>query len=1065
MITIITGAAVAFFQATRIERLVTRNYSDLARARMAAQAAAEDGRSLIVGLFSNYPDSATAWIRPSSPGTELCAFFFRTTDAQGFLTNGANAALPASQPVFLYAFPLASGANATATANLGSSANLFTNTNTTGGQAGLSTTNSIDLNLDGWIGTNQPQNLRPTLRAKWVEILQDPSRPKNTNLTAAGRPSNPAIARYAFWMEDESFKVNVNWSGATPRADTSLGTNPAEIALQGIFLANQDLLATGIVNLKLGLQTNIPSVNSIGLISGLAPAQLNTLHQNFKFFLSAHSSSLNFSRGGFQRVNLNQVVSSVPATATNPSYSELVRTQLNRIIATITNSNAMPRFGQRFYRSGASRSTTGNLNSTSDVTAEHELIYLNKLAANIRDYIDSDSLPTVVSNNAPNYSVISVPNPTRAFDFDVPGADAQDNPVAAIGQEAVPMLTEYALRVTLVNMTPPQYPTNSTNPPSASYTLNINHYFEFWNPYQKNISAATLPNNPYLRLYNQFGWDAGGGTNDIPPGRPRPIPLSDFTNNAGQPFVMVPGGLVVLTTDPNPPANLFGGTLPTNLVSCNSPETLTGITTSTNSGGWYQLVPQVGNSAGRAGSSVSDYDTHLVIGSADGHLSSFSALPMPYDLTVTDETNSSTRVVAPSIATTNFFFRGGSLRGNGSGTAGSGSQTGDPRSLNEQLRIRRYQLGNDAYEFGADEDQTRFYDIGLNNGSNNVPARNSLGSLGTTAATNQFVDPSGGVALQRTTWPDWGGTGFGDNQPFAYLRDGPMLTIGELGHIYDPVRLPNPNAANPVVFSRGGARTLRIGQADGANPTDNALIRGLWDTNQTSASRNWTSWRLADVFCVNPPDRNGNNQIDADELTRIDGQVNINGVMRDGGRALRTLVYNLRFQASPDPGASTTSGKVANTNQLISAITNRLSSDPANIFWERGEISELGLFSSDGSQLTTPVQSMQATLDRGREELVRRLMDLICTKGNTYTVYVIGQALDPLTGRPLASQRMRRTFRINPLFGQPNDPPLTLVAPLPPDATFNPTNTPGSNGDRFRRPVRWSVDVLAESWN
>ena len=37
MITVITGAAVAFFQSTRIERFVSRNYADLARAQMAAE--------------------------------------------------------------------------------------------------------------------------------------------------------------------------------------------------------------------------------------------------------------------------------------------------------------------------------------------------------------------------------------------------------------------------------------------------------------------------------------------------------------------------------------------------------------------------------------------------------------------------------------------------------------------------------------------------------------------------------------------------------------------------------------------------------------------------------------------------------------------------------------------------------------------------------------------------------------------------------------------------------------------------------------------------------------------
>jgi len=442
---------------------------------------------------------------------------------------------------------------------------------------------------------------------------------------------------------------------------------------------------------------------------------------------------------------------------------------------------------------------------------------------------------------------------------------------------------------------------------------------------------------------------------------------------------------------------------------------------------------------------------------------------MPYNLTVNDAPDGG---VTPSSAAGQLIFypRGGSLRGNGSGTAGSGSQTGDPRSLNEQLAIQRYRAGGDAYAFGADEDQTRFYDTGLNN--KQLPEKSSLGSLGSGASA--FVDPSGGTP---STWPDWGGTGFGNNQPFAFIRDGPMQTIGELGHIYDPARIPNANAPRDVKFSRGGARTLKIGQQESFNSTFN--LRGLWGEGggatasagtQTSLSRNWTSWRLTDVFCVNPPDRNGNGQVDADELARIDGLVNINGVQRDGGRAIRALIYNLQYQASPDPGALTTATRSVNTNNLITALQAR-QNNPDNIFWERGEISELNLFST-GATLTTPnPANMAQTLDRGREELVRRLMDMICTKGNTYTVYAIGQALDPLTGRPLASQRLKRTIRVVGLFNNPASTPTML--PLPADATFTAAASgtdPLPNGnrvqtDRFRRPARWVTEILAETWN
>jgi len=323
-----------------------------------------------------------------------------------------------------------------------------------------------------------------------------------------------------------------------------------------------------------------------------------------------------------------------------------------------------------------------------------------------------------------------------------------------------------------------------------------------------------------------------------------------------------------------------------------------------------------------------------------------------------------------------------------------------------------------------------------------------------------------GPRLVPNNWADWSGSAadtFADGG-FAVITNAPMATIGELGHIYDPVRLPP--SGEPITLARGGGRTLKIGQKEAQNAANN--LRGLWDGSQNSLSRNWTSWRLADVFCVNPPDRNGNGQVDADELARIDGLVNINGVQRDGGRAIRALIYNLQYQASPNPGVSTTATKFVNTNNFITALQARQTANADNIYWERGEISEMDLFST-GATLTTPAPAdMAQTLDRGREELVRRLMDMICTKGNTYTVYAIGQALDPLTGRPLASQKLKRTIRVNALFNNPG-----FYFPLPEDSSFTASASgtdPLPDGtrvqrDRFRRPARWVVDTLAENWN
>lgn len=97
---------------------------------------------------------------------------------------------------------------------------------------------------------------------------------------------------------------------------------------------------------------------------------------------------------------------------------------------------------------------------------------------------------------------------------------------------------------------------------------------------------------------------------------------------------------------------------------------------------------------------------------------------------------------------------------------------------------------------------------------------------------------------------------------------------------------------------------------------------------------------------------------------------------------------------------------------------------------------------------------LSTTQDRGREEVVRRIMDLITTKGNVYTIYAIGQSLNPRTGQPVATQKIKRTFRMDPVFNPA----------LPTDSAFTPTQAGSGNPtDRFRRPSGFTVTILHNS--
>jgi hypothetical protein len=367
-----------------------------------------------------------------------------------------------------------------------------------------------------------------------------------------------------------------------------------------------------------------------------------------------------------------------------------------------------------------------------------------------------------------------------------------------------------------------------------------------------------------------------------------------------------------------------------------------------------------------------------------------------------------------NINSSAFLTLPSSLRGND-----SLSRSGEPRSLNEQLVTVRYTTTGDT------ANQTRFF--------NASTAQSSLGSLGTFVTPANWVDYSPAIASGSATAP--------------YLqRDAALDTIGRLGDIYDPSRFL-ASGSTEILLIRGGARTLKIGQAERWG-TQN--VYGLWDGSETNASRNWTSWRLADVFSTT-------------NSTNLPGVININGALRDTN-ALSALVFGLIYESSPEGGQATSSRNL-NVANFVTAVRTHLAggaldTNPSNdrLFWERGQISELAdganrpLFSSPLNTLAGV--ALSTTQDRGREELVRRMVDLITTKGNVYTVYAIGQSLNPRTGQPVATQKIKRTFRIDPAF----------TPALPADNTFDPAQTgTGSATDRFRRPSRFTATILHNS--
>src|SRR6267142_2581558 len=74
--------------------------------------------------------------------------------------------------------------------------------------------------------TNVGQTNPPDVSVKWANVLRDPSQTASSN--------NAVIGRYAFWVDDEGAKININTADGTEKYTTnSLGIgSPSEVSLE-----------------------------------------------------------------------------------------------------------------------------------------------------------------------------------------------------------------------------------------------------------------------------------------------------------------------------------------------------------------------------------------------------------------------------------------------------------------------------------------------------------------------------------------------------------------------------------------------------------------------------------------------------------------------------------------------------------------------------------------------------------------------------------------------------------------------------------------------------------------
>lgn len=1031
VITLLTIIVVAFLQSMSLERRTAQSFSNAAKAQMAADAATDEAMVTLRQLFTSYPDSATGWLTNMAPTSSTNqtpgTVFYYFDDVTVTNTN-----FTSIDPSKFHARPLVSGAVSVVIPN-GTNAAALVQASAMAGVTNL--TNWVNLNstnlLGGkaWVGQPPGATNAPHIDLPWVEIYN------GTDL----------VSRYAYWIEDESFRVNLDTSTNVTRASTSLGTNASEIPIQGLLrsyfpsLSDADLglIATNIVN---NVRAKLPFNGSLQSLKNINFADQNytNLSDTIGFGATIYSSAANVSRSGARRVNLNAIVSpNTPYTA-----SGTIQREVNSIVATLTNQ--VPLFGQRFYRTTASQTNSPGVTTG---TAGNATIYDYKIAANIRDYIDNDSVPTVIAAGG---AVMTSNAPTRAL-----GRLGQVNPAWAIGKENVPRLQETVFRAEQLSM--------AGTSADSTYNVHLTYYLEFWNMGTRDIVLSdtpvagkdVLPADTYLSIANQTEWVRQDGQSRFVPGDFK-IPLSQFVNVAGSSatntITFKAGELTVISTTQRLTSGAI--TIPTTVYRPNAnwtpsmespPFFFTGTVernpaTSGFSGlGTLMTKGRDGPNGGAVPTAAEDNwdaETEVSLGCSSGWVESrLGSVVIRPGIYVDSFSTSSPN----QKANANFHWRGGGLMGNvatGMFRLGTPSQVGDPRASNEQLT---FTAAN--YE-GLGADQTDFSRTrgNANAQSKYVSTDYSSMSLG---AMNPSTQPlSGSPPWDEANNSRTINTLANGGSP-AYYRNDAMRSTAELGHIYDPTR---GVVSGNVTSMSGGARTLHIGSGE-ATPTPGSSF-AMWDGNLFSASARWAAWRLLDIFSITDTPINK-------------GVINPNGALRDNGAAIRAALEGFSFSGSDDQTDKQLKNKVLPTAaiaQLASSLTNYLANPNKQPFFERGQLGELDFFNNTditGMNLVvalTDPYGLRGLNDRGREELFRRMAEMFATKGNTFSVYAIGQSLKVLpngTVKPLATTTRKVTFRLLPQYANTN-------------TTFDPSDS-ASVAQRFASPTNYAIQVLSQS--
>ena len=308
ILVLVTLLVVAFAVSMRVENSASKNFNDLIKARLIAQAAIDQAVATIRGAtpaITNIPPSPTA--------------FTTYTTAPGVIYTRVNGQPWTTTPLF------------TPESGLG----------------------NVDINSNNWITGQDSDDIFPPDIAGASALMVGWS-----NITANVNGTVQIVGRFAYWVDDESAKVNLNVAGT--RGNDIEGASPEAIDLGQLL----NFTASDVINVSNYVATVRPfdTVESVKMVMAEPPSTVSSIYSNNQFYMTVNSVSPDITPWGSKRLNLSNVVANAASKAA----------AVTQIANALSDPNLTSMFGQTFG----------------------DKYNAQQVAANIVDYISNATMPT-----------------------------------------------------------------------------------------------------------------------------------------------------------------------------------------------------------------------------------------------------------------------------------------------------------------------------------------------------------------------------------------------------------------------------------------------------------------------------------------------------------------------------------------------------------------------------------------------------------------------------------------------------------------------------------------------